>query len=160
MVAGFKTFGLSRHLWVGLVFTILLALVGCGGGDDEEQPTSLTKTEYVKQADAICAKAEQRQRKLAQEYSRNNKNAKPGPKATEALILFAGIPPMKVETKELSDLPPPVKEAVKAKAYVDALENGIKVASKEPGTILISPGAFSQAEEVAKDFGFKTCRGA
>lgn len=153
-----------RYRKAQVVFLVLLGvlavgLTGCGGGDGNDQPDTLTKTEYVKQADQICSKTESRQRKLLTKFQKENKNIGSGTAATEKVISFAALPPMEEQIQELSQLPPPDKEAAKAKAYVKELEKGLAVAEKEPGTLLINPGAFTKSEEAARAFGFKTCAG-
>jgi hypothetical protein len=148
-------------LGAALVALAAFAFAGCGGGgDDEEQPDSLSKAEYIKEADKICAKTEGRQRKLLNQFGRENESLKPGQAATEKMISFAALPPMEEQIAELNELPPPDKEAAKAKAYIDALEFGLKEAEKQPGALLAQPGAFTKAEEASNAFGFKTCGGA
>jgi hypothetical protein len=78
----------------------------------------------------------------------------------EEMITSAALPPLERQAEELAELPPPDKEAAKADAYVAAVEKAVKDVSKEPGALLADPGAFTKAEELAPEFGFKTCRGA
>jgi hypothetical protein len=143
---------------LGLI--LAFAFIGCGGGDDDEEPASLTKVQYVKRADDICAQTEKRQRKLLGQFQRENPKAGNSPQALEQMISVAALPPMKEQVQELAELPPPDKEAAKAEAYLNALEKGLKAAEKEPGALLAEPGAFNKAEEASQAFGFKTCRGA
>jgi hypothetical protein len=153
----------SKQLQVLVAFfalVIALTAFGCGGGSDTTESDSLTKAAYVKQADQICAKTEDRQRALLTEFQKQNKNATEGQATTEKMISFAALPPMEKQLEELSQLPLPEKEAAKAKAYLTELEKGLKIAEKEPGTLLITPGAFTKSEEAARAFGFKTCAGA
>lgn len=136
------------------------AFAGCGGGDDEEQPTALTKAEYVKRADEICAATEKQQRKLLTQFQRENQNAGGGPRSMEEMIRSAAVPPLERQAEELAALTPPDKQAAEAEAYVEAVEKAITTVKKEPGTLLTKPGAFTKAEELASGLGFKTCRGA
>lgn len=150
-------------LLAGLVLLVsLLALTGCGGGDgdDEDQSSSLTKAEYVKRADKICAETEKEQRKLLGKFQRENKDATAGARLTEEMITTAAIPPLERQAKKLSELPPPEKDAAKAKSYVEAVEKAIADTKKEPGTLLASPSSFAKAEDLSDQLGFKTCRGA
>ena len=137
-----------------------MGLAGCGGGSDTTQSATLTKAEYVKQADQVCAKTEGRQRALLTKFQKENRNIGSGQAATEKMISVAALPPMEEQIQDLSQLPPPDKEAAKAKAYLKELEKGLKIAEKEPGTLLLNPGAFTKSEEAARAFGFKTCAGA
>lgn len=139
---------------------LTLALAGCGGGDDEDQPSSITKAQFVKQADEICAATEKEQRKLLTKFQQENKNAKGGPQLTEEMITSAAIPPLEKQAEKFAELPSPDKEAAKAEAYAEAVEKAIRDVKKEPGTLLAEPGAFEKAEDMAPGFGFKVCRGA
>jgi hypothetical protein len=50
---------LSKRLILAICGVLAIALVtaGCGGGDDETTAT-LTKAQFIKQADGICSAAE------------------------------------------------------------------------------------------------------
>lgn len=150
----------SRLVLAASALVLSFVFAGCGGGDDEDQPSSISKAQYVKRADDICAATEKQQRKLLTNFQQENKNAKGGPQLTEEMITSAAIPPLEDQAKELAELPSPSKDAAKAEAYVEAVEKAIKDIKKEPGTLLAQPGAFDKAEEIAPDFGFKVCRGA
>ncbi|HEX7280187.1 MAG TPA: hypothetical protein VF255_11270 [Solirubrobacterales bacterium] len=138
----------------------MAVFAGCGGGDDDEQPASLTKAEYVKRADEICAATEKEQRKLLRQFQQENQGAGSGPQVMEEMIRTAALPPLEQQAEELAELPPPNKEAAKAEAYVAAVEKASEDVRKEPGTLLATPNAFDKAEDLAREFGFKTCRGA
>jgi hypothetical protein len=153
-----KTFAL---LCAAAFLTLCLALAGCGGdSDSESQPASLSKAQYIKQADVICKKTEKRQRKLLTQFSIKNNGTPEDQKGLEKAISYAALPPMQEEIKELKELSDPAEKAAEAKAYVKALEKGLEAAEREPGTMLLEPGAFTKAEEIGKKFGFATCRGA
>jgi len=138
----------------------MFALAGCGGGDEEEQPTSVSKVAYVKRADEICKETEKRQRKLLLQFQRENKGAGNSPRVLEEMVTAAALPPLEQQVEELAKLPPPDKEAAKAKAYMAAVEKAVRDIRMEPGTLFAEPGAFTKALELAPEFGFKTCRGA
>lgn len=152
---------LSFALLAAAAFFASLALVGCGSGDDEDQPASLPKSQYAKKADAICSKTEGRQEKLVNQFGEQTKKNPETPSGTEELIIFAAVPPLELQAKELSQLPPPEEEAAKAKEYLHAFEKGIEATAQEPQALLVAePGPFTKAEEAAKGFGFKVCSGA
>lgn len=144
-----------------MALALCLVVAGCGNADDEEEPTSISKVQYVKRADEICAKTETKQQKLVEQFGKEKQNANgASQKVIEETIVFAAIPPMSQQIEELAALPAPEKEAAKAQEYIDALRKGLETVKEEPGTLLAEPGAFTKAEEIAQSFGFQTCRGA
>jgi hypothetical protein len=80
-----------RVVFVLTVFALAAVAAGCGGGD------RLSREEYVKQADAICAKYEKRL------------DALPQPESTEDLKMLVdkGLPIAREGNTELKDLKPP-----------------------------------------------------
>jgi hypothetical protein len=146
---------------VGLL--ALLALVigaGCGGGDDEE--SSLTKAEFVKQADAICARQDDAKNKALEEAFREqgDKNLK-GQKAQEAqeeIIADAALPPIDQMVEELADLGAPSGEEEKAEAMVEAFEEEVgNIEGDLKGTVEGKVGLFDKANKLAQELGLKSC---
>src|SRR5438128_2043762 len=115
-----KRYRQAQIALLALLMALAIGIVGCGSGGEDEtaQADTLTKAEYVKQADEICAKTEGRQRKLLTKFQKQNPNPE-GPSETEKMISYAGLPPIQEQIQELSKLPLPDKEAAKAKAYLE-----------------------------------------
>ena len=142
------------------VIWVLLGL-GCGSGGSDSSNASnasatVSKAEYVKQADAICGRTEKKQLQLVAKFPKQ----KPTKQAQVELVEFAGIPPLSEQAKELSDLPAPREDAADAKAYVAAFSVGVEKAEGDPSTMLKAPSPFAEAEALALKFGFKVCKGA
>jgi hypothetical protein len=155
MVSSF--YGRARLL-TGAALIAAFALVGCGDGDDTTA-AELTKAQYIKQADAICSKTEKRQQQLVGEFSKKEKKQTAG--SEEALVRFAGIPPLATQAEELGELPVPKTGAKEAEAFLKAFEAGVEGSEKDPKSLLTaSANPFAEAEKIAQNFGFKVCRGA
>jgi hypothetical protein len=138
-----------------------LAVAGCGGSDDDgtTAPASLTKAQYVKQADAVCAKTEGRQQLLVKKFS--EKGLKQSAATEVKLVVFAGIPPLVTQAEELAAIPLPSSGADEAQAFVKAFEAGVKEAEAKPAALLnLETNPFTKAESLARKYGLQVCRGA
>lgn len=135
-------------------------VVGCGGGNDgTTEASSISKAQYIKQADAICTKTEDRQEALVQKFGEKEKKQTANSEAE--LVSFAGLPPLQQQVEELSELPPPSTGAAEASAYLKALEDAVKAGREDPAALLGgTENPFAKAEELGQKFGFKVCRGA
>jgi hypothetical protein len=151
------------------VATVLaLAVAGCGGGGSagtEESAISDAQA-FIKQADAICSKGEQ---KVAAEFTaflKKNK-LKPsgeGQSRSEAnareleVAEKIGIPALHAQVDALKALEKPSAEQSKVEAYFDATEEVIKKAEQNPRLLLGLAGTtFAKSDKVAKEIGFKVC---
>lgn len=142
-----------------LVSLLLLAGCGSGGADTSETTATLTKAQYIKQADAICSKAEKRQLKLVVSFQKLN--LKQTPSSELRLVKFAGIPPLGKQVEELAALAPPATGAKQASAFIKAFEAGVAEAEKNPALLLeLNKDPFAKARALAGSYGFKVCRGA
>jgi hypothetical protein len=158
MILSNGTLKIRGLLGVGTL-AFALALPGCGGGDSETTET-ISKAQYVKQADAICSKTENRQLKLVGEFNQG-KNTPQNQKSEEELVLFAGLPPLKQQAEELSELPKPSTGAQEVEKYVSTLQSAIEKSEDDPGLMLLSATSpFANPETLARKIGFKACSGA
>lgn len=139
-----------------MLVLVLLAAAGCGGGSGETRAP--TKAAFIKQADAICVKADK-----AQEV-RLNAAAKQHPLnvASEAelqkLVMGAGMPPIEDEAREIAELTPPVGDAAEIETLVQGIAEAVKNAKANPQSMADeASGPFSKVDQQAKQYGFKAC---
>ena len=158
---------LTYSLVVSSLSVLALAASGCGGdGNDESTEAALTKVVFVKRADSICDKTEKRQLllvdKVQTEEAAEGQEGPPSHAAEVALVSSAGLPPLRTELKELSELPPPQSDAKQLHAYLAALGAGIKAVERNPEALLTRKPTdpFAKAASIANEFGFKVCSGA
>lgn len=144
------------------VMAIAIVAAGCGSSSDgTTDVVVLTKTEYIKQGDAICKKGSESLSKEAEEFAEENSidTSKPTKQQQEEVIETVVGPALQTQADELSELGPPDGEEDKTTAIVDALEAGAEELEDNPGALLES-GAKSpldKANELANEFGFKRC---
>lgn len=137
------------------VLAVLAIGVGCGGGDDD----SLSKADFVKQADEICARKETEKNKdLEAAFSQLGKEGKSGKKAEEELVTGTALPPISEMTEELKDLGAPSGEEDQVDAMIKALEEEIEKIEGDPSSVISgSGGGFDKANRLAKEMGLKAC---
>src|SRR6187200_764908 len=115
----------TRGVTAGMLALCLaaLAFAGCGGGGDSDEPEALTKAQYVKQAEAICAKTDAKQSKLLSQELKARAGTGPASKSEqEAFVTNAAVPPLEEEAEGLSELGGPEGEEKQAEELVEALE--------------------------------------
>jgi hypothetical protein len=148
---------------IGLCLTLSLALAfgasGCGSGGGERATTTtdptLTKAQWVRQADAVCAKVDQRQATL---YGKLNQLPSPPAEDEAAWFEYIVVPPLESEVEELASLGLPKESRKAVEGFLDAFAVAVDKAAESPAVILTG-SPFKAAEELALRVGFKTCEG-
>ena len=121
---------------------------GCGG----EQP--LSKAEYVKQADAVCAKSN----KAIEEAGKRLGNGRPDEAAVEKFVKEDVIPMTEKRVADLRDLAVPEGDAEKLDKIYDSLDEALKKVEGDPIAIIKSgKDPFEDAGKQAADYGMKVC---
>jgi hypothetical protein len=153
---------LSKRLIAMLACVMAIAIVaaGCGSGDDSTETVVLTKAEFIKQGDAICAKGSKQIEDEADEFAEENdidiNNPSKGDQ--EEVIVTVVVPSLQTQADELSELGAPDGEEEKAEAMIAALEAGAEELEDEPGTLLENEAdPLGGANKIAHEFGFKEC---
>ena len=137
-----------------------VAIGGCGGDSDETasgEAEALTKAQWVKQADAICTKANNRQEALLREEVEGATDA-PSKSQQADFVVNAGVPPLREAAESLEELGAPAGEEKKAEAFIDALEKALDEIEAKPLEFAEAKSApFTPVERQAKKLGLKTC---
>lgn len=136
------------------VLAVAIAGAGCGGGDDSG--SGLTKAEFVKQGDAICAEADaEKNAGLEAAFERQTKSGNPLSKGFEQkLVTEVALPPVSAMTEELAALDAPDEEA---EAIVSAYEESVREIEDDPSSVLGGSNPFEAADKLAGEYGFKRC---
>jgi hypothetical protein len=149
-----------------LVLAGLLALVGCGGGGDDESTASkpattestptLTKGELISQGDAICAEVN------AAVGSVGGSEAGVPDEIIQVASLYTGM------VERLKDLGEPAESAgysefIAAAEELSQVEGETKLAAERSDTVALGEAATRAApaleefESAAEDYGFESC---
>jgi hypothetical protein len=156
---------LSKRLIALLASVMAIAIVaaGCGSSSDDSTDTVvvLTKTEFIKQGDTICANGSKQIETEADEFAKDNKvdTSNPTKAEQEEVIKTVVAPALQAQADELAALGAPDGEEDKTAAIITALEEGADELEADPASLLESDGAgpLDKANELANEFGFKKC---
>lgn len=141
-----------------------LALVACGSGNGEEstaETPALTKAQFLKKGNAICAAGTAKINKRFEKYS--SKHLTGGRKVSERSYAraMAGIvlPLVTEEVEQIRKLGFPEGDDRRVAEILRAFEEGIRMGREDPLTM---PGvhgryAFEEAHELAIGYGLEKC---
>ncbi len=142
---------------LGVLALALLIVTGCGGDSESQTTESLTKTQYVKQADAICQRQnEKKDAELNKAYEELQKKKTSGGRAAEEKIIEVALPPIADMTEEVAELGVPTEQSEEAKKFVAEMEAAISKVQDDP-SLALDGEPFEGAKARAARLGFKQC---
>lgn len=126
---------------------------GCGSSDDE----GLSKAEFVKQADAICAKGDKRIEAVAEKTFAGGKQ--PDKAEITKFISDTALPETRKQIEGIEDLDPPKDDEDEVNAITDAANEAIEKieANPELGAQEGADDPFAKATKLAREYGLKDC---
>jgi hypothetical protein len=145
---------------------VTIGASGCGGGSDggEISTSSLSKAEFIKRADAICAKGQQQvERNFGAYAKKTNLNVQqvtknPTKQQVDGLVHSVLLPAIKQEVTQIRALGAPRGDEDKIEAMLAAVEEGIETAEDLPRTVLEKTDvAFGVSSRLAKEYGLVAC---
>jgi hypothetical protein len=140
-------------LFVGVAVLALGALVtGCGGGS-----SALTKQEFVKQGNAICAKGSTKREVAINEMGQQLGIKGRSTTAQQEKLVTAALPTYEEMTAELAELSPPEGEEKKVEAIISAMEEAAERVGATPSSALASNAPFEKPDKLASEYGLKNC---
>ncbi len=131
--------------------------VGCGG----ETAAPLTKPQFIKQADAICARSDQRFQARYQYFMQHTPN--PTLPAERSMAQWIEIvktvygPSIEQEVEELRALAPPRGDQRRVNAILAAIEEGLGKVREDPTVEAQTEAQFKKAVELAREYGLTVC---
>jgi hypothetical protein len=138
-----------------LIAPAVLMLAGCGGSDGDSTERPLTKAQYIKQADAICKKVDEKQHRVLAVYVK--RHPKPRPTQSAAIVAVA-LSPDKVGIEEIKSLNPPADDRHAIDSMLDEIDAAIKESEKHPTTVLaVVHSPFKKVDQRAAKYGFEAC---
>jgi|GEM_PF-1330486 len=127
-------------------------------GDDEVSGEPLTKAQFIKRANTICAKTKQRQSTALGAYLKQDEGALSADrKSQEKLILAVAVPPFQQQVEELAALSPPEGDEAEVERIISGFEEALQATEENPDTLIRGRGEFAEAEKLAAAYGMKAC---
>jgi hypothetical protein len=133
------------------------ALAGCGGSGDDET-VSLTKKQFVAQANAICRKQNE---DIGAKYDAFLKEHEKQPATAAETAEFANqvyFANLQLRLEALKELPPPAADEAQITALLDALEADLaKAEAKEAVPYEETEAIFAQTNKLAENYELIYC---
>jgi hypothetical protein len=156
---------LSKRLLVLCAGALALGLLvaGCGSSDDssEENTSSLTKAEFIKQADAICEKAGDEVEVEVEAFAEENDiptDKEPSDEVKEEIVIEVLVPNIEEQAEGIAALGAPSGEEEQVDQIVEGIETAASETSEDPSSVISGDdGAFKGVNKEAKEYGFKVC---
>jgi hypothetical protein len=157
---------LKNRLIALLALLAAAGLLVAGCGDDDESTTgsggaALSKAEYVKQANAICAAGSKEIaaefEAFAKEHGIDEKNPPSKDQIAEAAEEFL-IPSIAAQVEEIGELSPPEGEEEPYETFVENAEAALEEGEDDPATFAEDDGGpFAEVNEEAIALDLQAC---
>lgn len=138
-----------------LLATLVAGLAsGCGGDDDSTATAdTISKAEFVKQAEALCeARGKEVQTQAARILADTKKPQKVQARKMSTQV---AIPAFEREIRELEELGAPAGEKQQLDAVIDEIQETVNRFKKSPDTFAIYP--YRHSEQAAAAYGIPSC---
>jgi hypothetical protein len=153
---------LSKRLLAMLAGVVAIAVIaaGCGSSDDETT-TTLTKQQFIAQADAVCKKGNTEIEEGFETFAKENdipQNQEPSDEQGKEIIETVIVPSIQEQADGIRALGAPSGDEDEISAMLDALDEGIEEAEDDPEALFDSKSdPFAEPNELARDYGLKVC---
>jgi hypothetical protein len=141
---------------------LLILAVGCGGGDDST--TQVTKAEFTKQADSVCAEGKEERKAAAADYEKEvqaKSNGRPPSSELQQelaneMIDESFVPSLEKQLGQMEELSKPAADEAKISKMLKELSKGTGEVDKGGVKALVRGGALFTFQEEAERYGL-TC---
>ena len=144
--------------------TVGLFAAGCGGGSDNSTSTSsstssLTKTEWIAKADAICKQGNQEINAAA--HQTFQKGQKPNQAEQEKFATDSVVPSIQNQVDSIKALGAPAGQETQVNTILDSAQKSLDQAKSNPALLTDQGGKgqdpFAETNQLAKQYGLKVC---
>jgi hypothetical protein len=154
-------------LLILILTTLALVIAGCGSGSDSGSDTgsekeTLTKAEFITQADALCKKIDEREFGEVTAWTKANDKQLDGlplEERSKRVLAAILVPSVRNEAKEIKALGIPEGDEEQLEKFFEEVDVALKKTEKEPlivtGTLKESP--FFGSYKRGRAYGFKEC---
>lgn len=147
--------GIAWALVAGLMAMALALASGCGGG--EETTASLTRSQFVKQANAMCKRQEEARNEVIRAAIEGKDQSKVLPLAQREKVILEILPPYEEVPKKLKALGAPEGDEAQVEAIIKAMEKAAREVKANPRAALESTKQFFQGNKLSSEYGLTEC---
>ncbi len=154
----------KRSIGLFAIAALLATIVfGCGGGDETTESTaSLTKSAFIKQGNAICARTNKQFEDEFEDFSNEKTSLSTSGEPSRPQLIEAVeqlyIPIIGQQIEELRALGAPAGEEQEVDKAVSAGEEGLQEVREDPSSLLVSSGGpFGEYNKLMTDYGLAEC---
>ena len=154
---------MSKLLTAAVAAALLAALVaGCGGGGDTTDETvTLTKTEFIKQGDAICKAGNEEIEAGFEEFAEENKipkSGEPNQEQSVEIVETVILPSINQQGEEIRALGAPEGDEEQVDEILTSLEDAVAEGEDEPELLFEGrTDPFGKVNQMTQDYGFEVC---
>jgi hypothetical protein len=138
---------------------ISMIAVGCGGSDSTDS-SSITKAQFIKQADAICEKGNEENEAEFEEFAEEknlSENKEPTKAQQEEAITDIVAPGVQKQIEEIDALGAPEGDEKQVEAIVTSVEEGVEEIEEDPSSLIKGENPLGKGSKLAKEYGLKAC---
>jgi hypothetical protein len=144
------------------LFAVTALIAGCGSGDDESSTStsSLTKAEFIKQADSICTQGNKDINTGFEEFSKENdldETKEPPKPVQEEAIETILIPAINRQIEEVRALGTPEGDDGQLEEVLTSEEEAIAEGEDDPLKLFETTAKQREANKMARDYGLTVC---
>lgn len=136
-----------------------LIAAGCGGDDDESsdsgtEATTLTKAEFITEADAICAQGNQEIDQAFQTLSKDPSQAQ-----FDEVVTVTVIPSIQGQIDDIRALGAPEGDEDQISAALDSAQEATDKVEEDPSILNDPQGEdpYTEAEKLLREYGITKC---
>lgn len=154
---------MSKALVAALAAFAAIAMIaaGCGGGgDSSSESSSLTKAEFLKQGNAVCAKGNKEIQEGFEEFEEENglQNKQPTKAQLTEVIETVVLPGVRSQVEGVEALGAPSGEEAEVEAVTDAASEALEKGEEDPAALASEKAdPFAEANELANEYGLVKC---
>lgn len=149
----------SRTGRITLALVVGLALVTTGCGDDDESTTTtetLTKEEFITEADAICAEGDAEIETAATEAGLGPDSSKV---EVTAFLEETVLPNIRTQLEGIQALGTPEGDSGETEELIAALESALVESEADPAILTSQADPFTEVNQLSGEYGLSDCGG-
>lgn len=121
----------------------------------ENETASGAKAKFIKEADAICERIDEKQLDLLREAAKEDPSLAGDDQRGPKVAIEIGMPLIRQQAAEIGELSPPPGDEEEVQAILDAMTEAAAGVERQVPESLI--GEFEEVDELSAAYGFRAC---